>query len=69
MTQGEKILRHLKDNKTITTWEAIQEYGVTRLSARIYTLRKGGYTINSEWVTSENRYGEKSTYKIYILED
>ena len=69
MTQSDRVLRHLRDNKTITTLEAIQEYGITRLSARIYILRKEGHTINDEWIEVKNRYGERSTYKKYILED
>ena len=67
-TQNDRILRHLKDYGTITTWEAIQEYGVTRLSARIKDLKDLGYGINSEWLSSKNRYGEKVSYKKYILE-
>ena len=34
-TQENQILNHLKKHKFITSWEAIQEYRKTRLSARI----------------------------------
>lgn len=67
-TQNERVLRHLKDYGTITTWEAIEEYGITRLSARIKDLKDTGNKIDSEWLSSENRYGEKVSYKKYILE-
>ena len=40
MTQLEKIYRHLQDKGSITTWEAIQQYAITRLSAHIRTLRQ-----------------------------
>jgi hypothetical protein len=67
-TQTERILRHLKDYNSITTWEAIQEYGITRLSARIFDIKDMGYKIKSEIETATNRYGETVNYKRYILE-
>lgn len=33
------VLNHLKANKTITSWEAIQKYRATRLSSIIFNLR------------------------------
>ena len=45
-TQDIKILNHLKHD-SITSWEAIQKYHVTRLSARIYNLKQMGYDISS----------------------
>ena len=43
--QCEAILNHLMQFGSITTWEAIQQYGITRLSGRIFDLRKAGYNI------------------------
>lgn len=34
------VENYLKENKTITSWEAFEIYGITRLSAYIYELRK-----------------------------
>jgi hypothetical protein len=69
-TQRNEVLRHLKENGSITSWEAIKEYGATRLSAIIYDLRHYyDLNIRSERVQFTNRYGTKSTYVIYILED
>ena len=39
----QRILEHLMVNKTITTWEAIKEYGCTRLSEYIRQIRKKLY--------------------------
>lgn len=39
-TQKSMILKHLKDVGNITSWEAIKEYGATRLSAIIYDFKK-----------------------------
>ena len=59
------VLRHLKDHKTITTYEAFTEYGATRLSAIIFDLRKK-YLITDEWIERQNRYGENVRFKRYI---
>lgn len=40
MTQCEKILRHLRDFGQITPVEALADYGVMRLGARIWDLKR-----------------------------
>ena len=40
--QADAILWHLKTYGTITSYEAIKEYGATRLSAIIFNHRKAG---------------------------
>lgn len=67
MKQEEKVLRHLKELGSITSWEAIMEYGITRLSAVIFNLRKQGYFIESERITTKNRFGEPCTFAKYML--
>ncbi len=67
MTHKERILTHLQDFGSITSWEAIKEYGCTRLSAYIYLLRKEGYIIENEMVTSKNRYGDEVHYAKYKI--
>ena len=57
MTQSERILRHLEDYQTITSAEAMQEYGIMRLASRVNDLRKNGVPIVTEVVTGRNRYG------------
>lgn len=70
MTKTEKIKLHLIEKGSITSWEAIMEYGATRLSAIIYNLRyKYGMNIRSERVDFTDRFGSKSSYAKYILED
>ena len=66
-TQCEKILRHLKDYGSITSQEAMQEYGIMRLASRINDLRRGGVLIVSETATGKNRYGETTRYAVYRL--
>lgn len=68
MTQEDMILNHLKNYKTITSLEAIQEYGITRLSAKIYNLRNMGYQITNDWTSGVNRWGKKVNWVKYTLE-
>lgn len=69
MTQKDRILRHLIDYGFITSWEAFEEYGITRLSAIIYNLKhKDNLNFKDEWLCRQNRYGENTSFKKYILE-
>ena len=68
MTQSEKILRHLKKYGSITSWEAITEYRITRLGAIIFELRKDGYIIDSNLVIARNKDGEPIKYARYTLD-
>lgn len=66
-TQCDRILRHLKDYGSITSMEAMQEYGIMRLASRINDLRRSGVAIQSETVTGKNRYGEPTHYAVYKI--
>ena len=63
----EKVLQHLEKYGHITSLEAIEKYGATRLSAIIFNLRKKGYEISTEDLPFIDRYGTKSVYAKYIL--
>lgn len=41
-TQCDRVLRHLSDYGSITSLEAISEYGILRLASRISDLKIGG---------------------------
>lgn len=47
-TQLLQVRKHLKAKKSITSWQAIGEYHITRLSHYIYILRKEGLNIESK---------------------
>jgi hypothetical protein len=68
MTQCDRIIRHLKDHGSISSLEAISEYGILRLASRINDLKRRGYNIVGETKTGRNRYGEKTSFKVYRLE-
>ena len=64
-TQKDRVLAHLEESKSITSWEAIREYGCTRLADVVYKLKKEGHLISTDNVTSINRFGDKVTYAKY----
>ena len=68
MNKTKAILLHLQQYGYITSWEAIKEYGCTRLSAVIYRLRHD-YNLNivSEDIEFTDRYGNKTSFAKYIL--
>jgi hypothetical protein len=62
MSQIETIKKHLI-KKPITTIEAFEKYRITRLSAHIHTLRKGGMLIIAERKSNKTNWWFK--YSLY----
>ena len=57
-TYNYQVMQWLKGGRTITSKQAIDEFGCTRLSAVIYRLRNEyGMSIGEELVTVKNRNG------------
>lgn len=68
MNKTKAVLLHLEEKGKINSWEAIKEYGATRLSAIIYNLRhRYDLDIINERVEFTDRYGTPSHYDNYIL--
>ena len=68
MNKTQAILNHLKNYKKITSMEAFELYGATRLSAIIYQLRHH-YELNiiNEPRTCIDRYGKACYFDAYVL--
>ena len=67
-TQYERILEHLRTHgNRITALEAMNEYGIQRLAARISVLRSEGFVFDTETTCGRNRYGDKVHYTTYVL--
>lgn len=62
-----RILHHLETFRSITSKEAFDIYGETRLAAVIYKLRAKGYWIATDIVEENNRYGEPCRFARYFL--
>lgn len=68
MNKTKAILLHLQEYGSINSWEAIKEYGATRLSAIIYNLRHNyGLKIINKEINFKDRYGNNASYVEYIL--
>ena len=67
MSQKEMVLKHLKEGKELSQLEATQKYGILRLGAIIFNLRRDGYLISTKIEHKPNRYGHTSHYAIYKL--
>ena len=67
MSHGKRTIEWLKSHKGLTSKEAYDELGNTRLSATIFDLRKDGWNIASTGESGVNRFGETTHYVRYIL--
>ena len=68
MSQTEMILKYLVEFGSITPVEAMEEFGIMRLGARIWDLKAQGVPIKTESESRKNRYGKTVTYARYRLE-
>jgi len=67
MSQTEQILEHLKKRGTITSLEAYQSYGVTRLASRINDLKKQGQKISGIFINVPTRSGSTTVKQYYLV--
>ena len=70
-TQTYDVLQYMKTHpQGITSIQAIEKFGATRLSDIIYRLKNTyGYAIDSDDVEVKNRYGRTVTVSQYYLID
>jgi len=61
------VKNHLMTKGNITSWEAIELYSATRLSAIIYVLRDRGMRIDSHDIPHTDKYGNETTYTKYVF--
>ena len=66
-TQTSEVLNYLKTHKGITSMQAFEKFGATRLSGIIFNLRRQGHNIISVDKTGTNRYGEHVSFAEYRL--
>ena len=67
MTQKEQVKEYLEKHGSITSWQAITDMHITRLSAHIYSLKhKDGLPIAAELIT-DTKDGKPVRYTKYTL--
>lgn len=67
MNKKTAVLQWLRTNASISSMEAIQNFGATRLSAIIFNLRKAGYDIETVTCEGTDRFGNPMRYARYYL--
>lgn len=66
--QVDRVLEHLRTCGTITAWEAMRDYGIMRLAARIHEIESGhGIAIDRKTVKTTNRFGDKIHFVRYAF--
>ena len=63
------VFRHLEEHGSITSMEAIELYGATRLSAIIFNLRKEGHDIETVTEGTVDRHGRAVNYARYVYHE
>ena len=69
VTKTSQIHNHLLAKKSITSLQAIEMFGATRLSAIIFNLRNRGFDISTTDVTTLDRNNNKVTFAKYYLNE
>ena len=64
VTQKDEVLKYLQFHGSITSMIAFNLFGITRLSAVVFDLRKQGHDIRMEMKKGKNSY-----YGVYSLHD
>lgn len=67
-SQNDKLLEYLRENKSITTFEAFDRLKIFRISARIGDLRGRGYHIDTI-IHREMEDGVPKVWGEYILRE
>lgn len=68
-SQAMKIIQYMEKHGSITSLEAIRHIGCTRLSGRIFDLKKRGYKISSTMESVPTRTGTDTPVAVYRLEE
>lgn len=66
-TQASNIKSYLLAGNTLTSVEAYEKFGCTRLASRICDLRKQGIKVVTEMIDGRTRYGSHCQYARYYI--
>lgn len=67
MNKTTAVLQWLKANASISSMEAFESFGATRLSDNIFKLRKRGYDIETVMCEGRDRFGNQVRFARYYL--
>lgn len=66
-SQTKRIKEWLESKRPLTSMQAYDMWGCTRLASRIYFLRSKGMMIETKMVRGKNRFGAICEYAEYFL--
>lgn len=67
-TDKQTVLAHLRYVGPITPLVALENYGILRLGARVWDLRRDGHAIKTDMVSGTDRFGNPVRYAMYTLQ-
>lgn len=67
ITQRDRVLQYIKENGSITAYDAFKQIGCTQVATRIKELKGMGYKFRKERVYKKNQYGDPTHYDKYFL--
>ncbi len=68
MTQNQQVLEALQSGQTLTQLEALLQFGVGRLAARIQDLEDEGFRIDSQMIEVIKADGTKTHVARYSMD-
>lgn len=69
ITQRQRVIDYIKQFGSITSLDAYKDLGITQLATRIKELKEEGYVFKTEGESGKNRFGDRTDYKRYFLEE
>ena len=69
MNQCDRILDYMKQFGSISSMEAFNDLGCTRLAARIAEIEGRGVEITRKQENGTNRFGQKTSFTRYSLKN
>ncbi len=67
LTQKQQVLDHLNTHGSITSWEAIKIYGITRVSEYIFSMRDKD-KLKIESIYEKNEHTHWVRYKMFTAD-
>jgi len=67
LTTKQKVLLHLKNNRSITCLDALKEYNTLYLTKYIQLLRKEGCKIKDKWIIYTTFDNVEKRIKVYYI--
>lgn len=69
ITQKDRVLDFIRKEGSITSMDAYNELGCTRLSAVIFNLKEEGYEFETKFETKKNRWGDAVSFARYSFKE